>query len=60
MVRHKPLEVFKIAKNNTEERILNWKFCIISNLDYVLIKHTRSFILQVVQEYPFGNDAIEL
>lgn len=36
-----------------------WKFCVVSDLGYILIKYARSFIPQVVQECPFGNDSIE-
>lgn len=59
MVKYDPSDIFKKDKNNTEERILNWKFCVVSGLDYVLLKHTRSVILQVVQECPFGNDSVK-
>lgn len=45
---------FKKDKNNIEERL-----CVVSDLDYILIKYTRSFTLEVVQESPLGNDTIE-
>lgn len=55
MVKYEPSDIFKKGKNNIEERILNWKFCVVSGLDDVLLKHTRSFILQVVKECPLSS-----